>query len=101
MHEAVTALSACDSHFSTKSFNSGLVQKVMKLKESPLARHSIASLPHWSTRFKKECLKCVDKCLLLCEDSSKTKTVCLPSRLPVSLGHILNVPAPGWPEKDL
>lgn len=52
MHEAVTALSACDSHFSTRSFNSGLVQKVMKLKESPLARHSIASLPHWNTRFK-------------------------------------------------
>lgn len=70
MHEAVTALSACDSHFSTSSSNSGLVQKAMELKESPLARHSIASLPHWNTRFKKECLKCVDECLLLCEDSS-------------------------------
>lgn len=87
MHEAVTALSACDRQFSTSSSNSeGLAQKAMELKESPLARHSMASLPHWKTRFKKECLKCVDECILLCEDSSKTKTVCLPSRLPVSLG---------------
>lgn len=71
MYEAVTALSPCDSHFSAGSSSSGLVQKAMELKESPLGRDSIACPPHWNVSFKKECLKCVNKCLLLCEDSSK------------------------------
>lgn len=71
MHEVVTALSARDSHSSAGSSSSGLVQKAMELKESPLARDSIACPPHWNVSFKKECLKCVNKFFLLCKDSSK------------------------------
>lgn len=71
MHEAVTALSACDSHSSAGSSSSGLVQKAIELKESPLTRDSIACPPHWNVSFKKVCLKRVNKFLLLCEDSSK------------------------------